>query len=266
MRTSTSFKIGIVSSFLVAVASSGSTSVETKTLKPAVEQSWSEHTGFSTSVETKVLKPVVVNQDCTTRDHMSNETWCTGLHPYGKACEGPEGPITANSIKKLSSPSVGPISGWSDRYNKGTPPFACPWWVSGFSRAYVKFDVKQVVTSGTIEGIEYAALSWKTKRLQGKQSNACSKYLYEVTGMWDRGKSPAILLASNLDTAAVNGGYFGAVKQAAKWFANPAQNWGFVIEPSRNFTEQYSSSKCLESLEDLKLTVKYRVKQMQWPK
>jgi hypothetical protein len=126
--------------------------------------------------------------------------------------------------------------------------------------------VKHVVTAGTIERIDYAALSWKTKRLQGKQSNACIKYLYEATGMWDQGKTPTILLASNLDTFAVNAGYYGAVKQVTKWFANPDQNWGFIIEPSRNFTEQYSSSKCLESLEDLKLTVKYRVRQTQWPK
>src|SRR5437867_5454013 len=138
MRTSTSFKIGIVSSFLIAVVSSGSTSVVTKVLKPVVEPSSSTSTGFSTTVETKVLKPVLVNEDCTTKDHMSNESWCTGLHPYGQACEGPEGPITANSIKKLSSPTVAPIGGWSDRYDKGTAPLACPWWVSGFSRAYVK--------------------------------------------------------------------------------------------------------------------------------
>lgn len=86
--------------------------------------------------------------------------------------------------------------------------------MSGFSRAYVKFDVK----------------------------------------------------FSNLDTTAVNGGYYGVVKQVTKWFANAEQNWGFIIEPSRNFTEPYSNSKCLESLEDLKLTVKCRVKPSQWPK
>ena len=169
MRISTSFKIGIVSSFLIAVVSSGNTTVETKVLKSVVEPSRSTSTRFATTVETKVLKPVLVDEDCTAKDHMSNETWCNGLHPYGLACQGPEAPIAANSIKMLSSPTVAPISGWSDRYDKGTKPFACPWWVSGFSRAYVKFDVKQVVTSGTIERIDYDALSCKTKRLQGKQ-------------------------------------------------------------------------------------------------
>jgi hypothetical protein len=130
----------------------------------------------------------------------------------------------------------------------------------------VKFDVKHVVTNGTIEGIDYAALSWKTKRLAGAQPKACIKNLYEATGMWDRGKTPTELLATNLDTAGVNAGYFGVVKQVKKWFEFPDQNRGLIIEPSRNFTVQYSDSKCLESLEDLKLTVKYRVKPMPWPR
>src|SRR6266568_4542550 len=192
MPSSTPFKIGIALSFLIAVVSLGSNSVETRGLKSVVEPTGSTSTGFNTSFETKVLKPVLVDQDCTTRDHMSDDGWCNGLEPYGRACQGPEGPIAANSIKKLSSPAGAPTSGWLDRYDKGTKPLACPWWVSGFSRAYVKFDVKHVVTSGTIERIEYAALSWKTKRLEGKQSKACIKYLYEATGMWDRGKTPTI--------------------------------------------------------------------------
>ena len=83
--------------------------------------------------------------------------------------------------------------------------------------------------------------------------------------MWERGKTPTLLMVNNLDSFAVKAGYYGAVKQVQKWFANPDQNWGFMIEPSRNFTAQYSDSKCQESLEDMKLTVKYRVKQMPWP-
>jgi hypothetical protein len=262
MRTSTSVKIGFPFLVLIGIVSFGSGSVETQVgpLGPT-------NPAFTTSVETKILKPSVINQDCTIADHMSQEKWCNGLHPYGRACEGPEGPIAGKTIKKLSSSTIAPMSGWSDRYDNGTNPFPCRWFVSGFSRAYVKFDVKHVVTSGTVEGIEYAALSWKTKRLQGNQSGACSKFLYEATGLWDwkEGKAPTIPLFNNLDTTAINGGYYGVVKSVSKWFSNPDQNWGFVIEPSRNYTEQYSNSKCLESLEDLKLTVKYRVKQMQWP-
>lgn len=266
MSTSVSFKMKIALSLLVAIVSFGYTPVETKVLGPVLLQSWSAGTAF-TFVETKVLRPVVVTQDCTNSDHLSNEVWCNGLHPYGKACTGPEGPIAANSIKMLSSPTLAPVVGWYDRYNKGSGPFKCPWFVSGFSRAYVKFDVKHVVPSGggAIEGVEFASLSWKTKRLTGTQPKACSKSLYEATGMWERGKTPTLLMVNNLDSFAVKAGYYGAVKQVQKWFANPDQNWGFMIEPSRNFTAQYSDSKCQESLEDMKLTVKYRVKQMPWP-
>jgi len=217
------------------------------------------------SVETKVLKPIVVTQDCTSNDHLSNETWCLGLNPYSGTCHGTQGPLPADSIKLLANPSVPPVSGWSDDYDKGSGPLACPWWVSTFSRAYVKFDVKKVVISGTVEGIEFAALSWKTKRIKGNSSNACMKYLYEATGMWERGKTPVKLLVDNLDTTAVNAGYIGVVESVKKWFANPEQNWGFMIEPSRASTQQYSDSECLESLENLSLTVKYRVKKMKWP-
>jgi len=269
MSTTVPFKMKIALSLLITVVVSlGYTPVETKELSPVRGQSWSTGTVFRTLVETKVLRPVVVTQDCTTRDHMSGEYWCKGnLQPYGKACTGSEGSIGSNSIKMLSSPTLAPVVGWYDRYNKGSGPLKCPWFVSGFSRAYVKFDVKHVVPSGggVIEGVEYAALSWKTKRLTGTQPKACIKYLYEATGMWDRGKTPAVLMVSNLDSFAVKAGYYGAVKPVQKWFANPDQNWGFMIEPSRNSTVQYSDSKCEESMEDLKLTVKYRVKQIQWP-
>ena len=250
---------------LTAVVSLGFMSGETKVEKPMTVQSWSTKAGSGTVLETKVLKPVLVDQDCTSRDHASDEAWCIGLPEYGKACEGPEGAIAANSIRMLSSPTTAPLSGWGDRYDPGSGPLKCPWFVSTFSRAYVKFDVQHVVTSGPVERIEFASLSWKTKRLHGKQSSACSKYLYEATGMWDRGKTPIVLLVNNLDAFAVHAGYYGVVKQVQKWFDHPEQNWGFVIEPSRNFTEQYSDSRCLESLEDLQLTVKYRVKQTQWP-
>ena len=269
MFTSVPFKMKIALPLLITVAVSlGYTLVETKVPSLILVQSRSTGTVFSTFVETKVLRPVVVTQDCTIRDHMSGEYWCKGnLQPYGKSCTSPDGPIGSNSIKMLSSPTLAPVVGWYDRYDKGSGPLKCPWFVSGFSRAYVKFDVKNVVPSGggAIEGVEYAALSWKTKRLTGTQPKACIKYLYEATGMWDRGKTPSVLMVSNLDSFAVKAGYFGAVKQVQKWFANPDQNWGFMIEPSRNFTAQYSNAKCQESLEDLKLTVRYRVKQMQWP-
>jgi hypothetical protein len=264
-----SFRKSLVVIVGLLVVSLRYTPVEMKVLNPVLVQSWSTTTGISTSVETKVLRPVLVDQDCTTRDHMSGEIWCKGnLEPYGKACTGSEGSIGANSIKMLSSPTLAPIVGWYDRYDKGSGPFKCPWFVSGFSRAYVKFEVKNVIPSGggTIEVVEYAALSWKTKRLDGTQPKACIKYLYEATGMWDRGKTPTVLLASNLDSFAGKAGYYGVVQQVKKWFEHPDQNWGFMIEPSRNFTEQYSSSKCKESVEDLKLTVRYRVKQMQWPR
>lgn len=261
----TPFCFGIAFLFLAAIVSFGTISVEPKMLRPLHEPYNLSSPRFTTIVETKILKPILVDQDCTSRNHMSDETWCTGLAPYGATCDGPEGPIKANSIKVLPSPTTAPISGWGDRYDKGSGPLKCPWFVSTFSRAYVKFDVKHVVTSGTVEGIDFASLSWKTKRLHGKQSNACSKYLYEATAMWERGKTPTTLLVSNLDAFAVNAGYYGVVKQVQKWFDHPEQNWGFIIEPSRNFTEQYSDSQCLESLEDLKLTVKYRVKQAQWP-
>jgi hypothetical protein len=262
--SSVPFKTTIALSVLVAVVSLGYTSAETEILNPVPVQSWSANTGFSI-VETKVLTPELVDQDCTSRDHMANEVWCNGVQPYGTGCQGPGGVIKANSIKVLSSPTIAPLSGWGGRYDKGSGSFKCPWFVSTFSRAYVKFDVKHVVTSGTVEAIEFASLSWKTKRIEGNQASACIKYLHEATGLWDRGKTPTILLFSNLDTFAVKAGYFGVVKQVQKWFDHPEQNWGFMIEPSQNFNEQYSSSKCLESLEDLRLTVKYRVKPTQWP-
>src|SRR5262249_10971229 len=189
---------------LTAVVSLGFMSGETKVEKPMTVQSWSTKAGSGTVLETKVLKPVLVDQDCTSRDHASDEAWCIGLPEYGKACEGPEGAIAANSIKMLSSPTTAPLSGWGDRYDPGSGPLKCPWFVSTFSRAYVKFDVQHVVTSGPVERIEFASLSWKTKRLHGKQSSACSKYLYEATGLWDRGKTPTVLLVSNLDAFAVN--------------------------------------------------------------
>jgi hypothetical protein len=258
------FCFGIAFLVLAAIVSFGTVSVETKMPKPVLEPYKSSNPRFTTIVETKMLKPLLVDQDCTSRDYSSDAAWCISLPQYGKACEGPEGAIAANSIKMLS-PTTAPMSGWGDRYDKGSGPLKCPWFVSTFSRAYVKFDVQHVVTSGPVERIEFASLSWKTKRVQGKQSSACSKYLYEATGLWERGKTPSVLLVSNLDAFAVHAGYYGVVKQVQKWFEHPEQNWGFVIEPSRNFTEQYSDSKCLESLEDLKLTVKYRVKQTQWP-
>jgi hypothetical protein len=265
MPTSTPFKIKIALFFLIALVSLAGTSVETKAPRAVPAPSWSTSTDVGTTVETKYLKPVVVTQDCTTREHWSDEIWCTGLSHAGGACDGAEGALPANSIKILSNPTLAPVCGWYDRSDAGSGTLKCPWFISKFSRVYVKFDVKHVVTSGPVEKIDYAALSWKTKRLVGTQSQACIKFLWEATSMWVRGKTSVILVASNLDTTAAKAGYVGVAKQVQKWFTFPDQNMGFVIEPSHNFNEQYSDSKCLESLEDLRLTVKYRVKPIQWP-
>ncbi len=45
----------------------------------------------------------------------------------------------------------------------------------------------------------------------------------------------------------------------------PSRTFGLMIEPSRASTQQYSDSECVESLEDLSLTVKYRVNPIKWP-
>jgi hypothetical protein len=115
---------------------------------------------------------------------------------------------------------------------------------------------------GEVESIVFGALTWKTKRLVGDSSNACIKYLYEATGTWKIGETPAILLYDNLDTNAKSVGYYGVAKQVKMWVENPDTNFGFIIEPSRTpRTVDKSNSECLESLEDLRLVVKYRKKE-----
>ena len=59
---------------------------------------------------------------------------------------------------------------------------------------------------------------------------------------------------------AASGCFYGVVAQVKKWFANPDTNFGFMIEPSRATTKAKSNSDCLDSLEDLRLVVKYRSK------
>lgn len=215
-------------------------------------------------VETVTIKPASVAQDCTSKHHDSSEAWCISLPSSGLACEGPEGGVAANSLKVFTDPLTPPQSGWGDSYDSGTGPLACPWWVSTFSRAYVKFNLNNIVLSGQAVGIDYASLSWTTHRIHGGSSNACIKYIYEAGGPWSLGNTPTLLF-NNLDTTAVNAGFIGVVDSAKKWWANPDVNWGFIIEPSRNYTEQYSDSECLEALENLSMTVKFRVNPIKWP-
>ncbi|HZQ07283.1 MAG TPA: hypothetical protein VFD70_11955 [Anaerolineae bacterium] len=218
------------------------------------------------SLETRELKPVAVAQDCTSKNsNWPPESWCNSTQPFGQACSGSQGPIKANTLQAFTDPTIPPASGWGDNYDKGTQPLACPWWVSTFSRAYVKFDVVSVVLPGPAQSIEGASLVWKTKRLAGNSAKACLKFLYEATGIWQRGNTPANLLFDNLDATAVNAGFYGVAAQAQKWFAHPEQNFGLMIEPSRASTQQYSDSECIDSLQDLRLTVKYRVNAIQWP-
>jgi len=209
------------------------------------------------AMETTVLKPSSIAQDCTSANDHNNPVYPCPLPTMGAACTDSQGGVLpANSLKMFTPPFISPVSGWGDSYDAGTEPAPCWEWVSTFSRAYVRFDL--AFWPGTVESIESASLSWKTKRLKGDSANACIKYLYEATGPWKRGETPANLLFDNLDATAVNGGFYGVVEQAKKWFANPATNFGFMIEPSRASTKAKSNSDCLESLEDLRLTVKYR--------
>ena len=217
--------------------------------------------GCSSDTVTLQLQPVELAQDCTSAHHWADQAWCNSLPSAGLACAG----VKANTLKKWTDKTVPPMSGWADNYDNGTQPFACPWWVSTFSRAYVKFDPVHVVLPGTAQSIASAALVWNTKRVEGESleesaSTACIKYLFEANGPWDRGKTPTTLLTNNLDTVAENAGFIGVVGSVQKWFTNPDQNFGLVIEPARNFTAQYSDARCLDSLENLHLSVKYRLK------
>jgi len=211
------------------------------------------------------LEPVVVAQDCTS-DHDEASSACgfpCGLAKYGLACVGSEGVVPANSLKEFTNPVVPPVVGWGDSYDDGTEPCPCWEWVSTFSRGYVRFDLTKLV--GPVQSIESSAVSWKTNRLKGGSSKSCVKSLYEATGPWKRGATPVQLLFENLDTAAISGGYYGVTKQAVSWWANPNENYGLMFEPSRAKTLPKSNSDCADSLEDLRLMVKYRQKDVKWP-
>jgi hypothetical protein len=215
---------------------------------------------------TAELEPVAVAQDCTS-DHDYNTFSCgvpACYQPnYGLGCDGIYGPVQANSIKTFNAPADSTIVGWSDYYDDGTQPCPCWNWNSTYSRGYVRFDLTKLV--GPIDKIEYAALSWKTNRLQGGSAKACVKKLYEATGLWQQGATPATLLYDNLDTAAVSAGYVGVVEQAKHWLAKPDENFGLMLEPIRASTVAESNSSCLDALDDLRLVVKYRQKPIKWP-
>lgn len=222
------------------------------------------------SVITTELKPVTIAQDCTS-DHDEASTACgfpCGLATYGLGCpankhDGNKHAVKANSLEIFTSASVPPVVGWGDVYDDGTEPCPCWEWVSTFSRGYVRFDLNTLV--GPVEKIVSAALLWKTKRLEGGSSKSCVKYLYEATGPWERGKTPAVLLFDNLDTTAIGAGYYGVANQVEKWLANPNGNYGFMFVPSRASTVKKSNSDCTDSLDDLRLVVKYRQKDVKWP-
>jgi hypothetical protein len=210
---------------------------------------------------TTELRPEVVAQDCTSESDGSSAIYCIGLETMGAACLGYGGEIVpANSLKFLSPPiEAVPLGGWADGYSPGSGILPCSEWVSTYSRAYVRFDLFQL--AGPVERVDFAALKWTTTRVEGfsyEPAKACIKGLYEATGPWQRGKTPEVLLYANLDTAAVNAGYFGVVELVKKWIAHPEQNYGFVIEPARADTMEESNWDCLDALHDLTLVVTYR--------
>lgn len=215
-----------------------------------------------TKTETTTFRPSDVAQDCTSDNDHSDAVYCS-LASMGLACSAESGVVPANSLKKFSKPFPAPFVGWGDSYDPGTQPFPCWEWVSTYSRGYIKFNVGTLID---LEEITSASLSWTTKRVKGgTQDKACLKNLYEATGPWVRGNTPAIPLVNNLDTTAVHGGYYGVVNQVKKWIKNPDQNFGFMIEPSRLNTVAESNSDCIDSLQDIKLVVKWKQKVVKWP-
>lgn len=215
-----------------------------------------------TKMETTTFTPVEVAQDCTSDNDHSDAVYCS-FAKMGLGCSAETGAVYANSLQKFNKPYPAPFIGWGDSYEPGTAPFPCWEWVSTFSRGYLKFDVG-ILTDP--EQIVSASLNWTTKRERGgTQGKACLKNLYEATGPWERGKTPGVILVNNLDTTAVQGGYYGVVDQVKKWSKHPDQNFGFMIEPSRTKTVAKSNSDCIDSLRDVKLVVKWKWKLLEWP-
>jgi hypothetical protein len=224
-----------------------------------------------------VLSPAEVAQDCTSAHHFPGEAWCDVQK--GLACRtGAESVagaavdvVTADELKMFTDKAIAPASGWSDDYDPGSQPMACPWWISNFSLAYVKFDIKQGADTAAIKGggktqdVASAFLAWETKRIKGNQEEACIKNLHIATGPWVINQTPTALVVDNLDLKAPKIGFVGVTPQAKNWLANPAQNFGFVIEPSRASTASYSDAKCMEALQNLRLIIRYRIQTIKWP-
>jgi hypothetical protein len=212
-------------------------------------------TGCTQSAE---LQPVLVGQDCTSADDAAGSacfTPCTGLGSFGHACKSNEGVVNANLLETFLQP-IPPLVGWSDGYDNGTNPCPCWEWVSTVSRGFVRFDLTKIV--GPVKSIAGASLLWKPVRTAGSSPKSCVMKLYETTGDWQHGKTPVTLLHDNLDTLAVNAGYFGVASTVQKWWSDPNKNWGFMFEPSRATTKAKSNAECLDSLESIRLVVKYK--------
>lgn len=221
--------------------------------------------GACSNVVTQNVEPSEIAQDCTSDDDDNDDNInCTDPNKFPTICEVSGGDsITPNSLMQLTNP---PVVGWGDAYHPGSGPFPCWAWVSTFSRGYVRFNLNNLI--GPVESIEGAALTWKTKKLDGASStSSCVKALYAATGpwKWSKGGPPGTLLYDNLATTAAGAGYYPVGEQVKKWWATPAANYGFFLVPTRASTVAKSNSRCLESLEDLRLTVKYRQKKVPWP-
>ena len=135
----------------------------------------------------------------------------------------------------------------------------------------MKFDVKQGADTAAIKGggktqdVASAILAWETKRMEGNQEEACIKNLHIATGPWVINQTPTSLVVDNLDLKAPKIGFVAVIQQAKNWLANPAQNFGFVIEPSRASTASYSDAKCIDALQNLRLIIRYRIQTIKWP-
>ncbi len=215
------------------------------------------------NVVTVHLEPAAIAQDCTS-DGDEEDFACfgapCGTPPLIRVCAANEGIVPADSLQQVTA---APVVGWADTYDDGTDPCPCWAWASTFSRGYVRFNLGGLL--GPVESIESAALTWKTKELDGASPTSCVKRLYEATGPWKWGATPVSLLFDNLQTTAASGGYYGVLAQAKKWWAAPGENYGFVFEPARAETVAKSDSTCRDSLEGLRLMVKYRKGTTPWP-
>ncbi len=216
-------------------------------------------------LETKTLTPINLAQECQADDGRNNDIYCLDLEQFGTACTSSQGAIARGDIESWTNPAIAPISGWGDAYDPGSGMYACWEWVSTYSNAYVKFNPNSVVLPGTNQSVNYAVLKWKTHRVQGTPAVSCIKYLYAATEYWHEGMDPGNLLFADLETNAVNGGTYVVTETVNKWFQNPSQNWGFVFVSSRAWTEHNSNSECLDALEELSLTVRYRFDKTQFP-